>query len=355
MRTLTLVLALAIGSTATAALAQGPYRIVQTVKAGGDGGFDYVYADSVGRKLYIPRSGPMGRVMVLDLDTLASVGEFAVSGGHGAAVDPKSGHGFSSSKPLAMWDSKTLAPIKTIDPQGNPDGILGDPASGKVYVLSHSAPNVTVINAADGAVAGTIDLGGAPEQAVTDGKGHLYIDLEDKDQVAVVDAASMTKTGVYGLDGKCGTPAGLAIDARNHILFVACRNPATMTMLNADTGKILGSVPIGAGVDGAVFNPATLEAFSSQGDGTLTVVKETSPTTFAVEQTVQTPIGAKTLTLDAKTGHVLLITAEFARPPVPPPADVTSAPPPGAPAGPPGRPRRGPMLPGSFSVIVVGK
>jgi hypothetical protein len=153
-------------------------------------------------------------------------------------------------------------------------------------------------------------------------------------------------TGAYGLDGKCGTPAGLAIDVRNRILFVACRNPATMTMLNADTGKILGSVPIGAGVDGAVFNPATLEAFSSQGDGTLTVVKETSPTTFAVEQTVQTPIGAKTLTLDAKTGRVLLITAEFG----PPPAPV-----PGAPAGPPGRPRRGPMLPGSFAVIVVGK
>jgi DNA-binding beta-propeller fold protein YncE len=346
MRTLAVILALAIGSSAAAAMAQAPYRIVQTVKVGGDGGFDYVYADSAGRKLYIPRSGPTARVMVLDLDTLAPVGELAGVNGHGAAVDPRSGHGFASSRPIAMWDAKTLAPIKTIEPQGNPDGILGDPSSQKIYILSHSAPNVTVINAADGAVAGTIDLGAAPEQAVTDGKGHLYIDLEDKDQVAVVDAASMKMTGAYGLDGKCGTPAGLAIDVRNRILFVACRNPATMTMLNADTGKILGSVPIGAGVDGAVFNPATLEAFSSQGDGTLTVVKETSPTTFAVEQTVQTPIGAKTLTLDAKTGRVLLITAEFG----PPPAPV-----PGAPASPPGRPRRGPMLPGSFAVIVVGK
>jgi DNA-binding beta-propeller fold protein YncE len=346
MRALSVILALALGSTATAAMAQGPYKIVQTVKAGGEGGFDYVYADSAGRKLYIPRSGPMGRVMVLDLDTLKPAGEFAVTGGHGAAVDPKSGHGFSSSKPVAMWDAKTLAPIKTIEVQGNPDGILGDPATGKIYILSHSAPNVTVINAADGAIAGTIDLGAAPEQAVTDGKGHLYVDLEDKDQVAVVDAVSMKMTGAYGLEGKCGTPAGLAFDVKNHILFVACRNPATMTMLNADTGKILGSVPIGAGVDGAVFNPATLEAFSSQGDGTLTVVKETSPTTFAVEQTVQTMIGAKTLTLDAKTGHILLIAAEYGPPP---------APAPGAPAGPPGRPRRGPMLPGSFSVVVVGK
>jgi len=130
------------------------------------------------------------------------------------------------------------------------------------------------------------------------------------------------------------------------VLFVACRNPATMTMLNSDTGKVLGSLPIGAGVDGAVFNPATMEAFSSQGDGTLTVVKETSPTTFEVEQTVQTAVGAKTLTLDAKTGHLLLITAEFSLPP------AQAA---GPPAGPPGRPRRGPMLPGSFAVVVVGK
>ena len=348
MRPILAILALAAGMTATAAAAQasGPYKVLRTVKAGGDGGFDYVYADAAGRKLYVPRSGPAPRVTVFDLDTLAQVGELPGVNGHGAAVDPKSGHGFASSKPLAMWDAKTLAPLKTIEPQGNPDGILGDPASQKIYILSHAAPNVTVINAADGSVAGTIDLGAAPEQAVVDGKGHLYVDLEDKDQVAVVDAASMKMTGVYGLEGKCGTPAGLAIDVKNHVLFVACRNPATMTMLNADTGKILGSVPIGAGVDGAVFNPATMEAFSSQGDGTLTVVKETSPTTFEVEQTVATPIGAKTLTLDSKTGHVLLITAEFGPPP--PPA-------PGAQAGPPGRPRRGPMLPGSFAVVVVGK
>ena len=350
MRRLLASLVLSTAAMASAAPAQtpasGPYRILKTVKVGGDGGFDYVHADSAGRKLYIPRGGPTGRVMVLDLDTLAPLAELPATNGHGAVVDPKSGHGFSSSRPIVMWDAKTLAVIKTIEAQGSPDGILGDPANQKVYVLSHSAPNVTVIDAAAGAVAGTIDLGGAPEEAATDGKGHLYIDLEDKDQVAVVDTVGMKMTGVYGLEGKCGTPAGLAFDARNHVLFVACRNPATMTMLNAHTGKILGSIPIGAGVDGAVFNPATMEAFASAGDGALTVVKETSPTTFALEQTVTTPVGAKTLTLEAKTGRVLLITAEFGPP---------SAPVPGAPAGAPGRARRGPMLPGSFSVVVVGK
>ena len=352
MRTLLATCALALGLMASAASAQpspaaGPYKVLKTVKAGGDGGFDYVYADAAGRKLYVPRlGGGAARVSVFDLDTLAPAGEIAGVAGHGAAVDPKSGHGFASSKPVAMWDSKSLASIKTIEVQGGPDGILGDPASQRIYVLSHGAPNVTVINAVDGTVAGTIDIGGAPEQAVTDGKGHLYIDLEDKDAVAVVDAKTMTKTGAYSLDGKCGTPAGLAFDVKTHVLFVACRNPAVMAMMNADTGKILAVLPIGVGVDGATFNPATKEAFSSQGDGTLTIIKEQSPTSFVVEQTLQTQVGAKTLTLDAKTGHILLIAADYG------PAQAAPAPAAGAP---PARPRRGPMLPGSFAILMVGK
>jgi DNA-binding beta-propeller fold protein YncE len=345
------ICALAIGAGAVAASAQtppsaGPYKLLKTVKTGGDGGFDYVYADVAGRRLYIPRAGPGGRVTVFDLDTLAPVGEIAGVNGHGAAVDTRSGHGFASSKPVAMWDAKTLAPGKTIEVQGNPDGILGDPANQRVYILSHVAPNVTVIDAKDGSVAGLIDLGGAPEQAVTDGKGHLYIDIEDKDQIAVVDAKTMTVTAKYSLEGKCGTPAGLAFDVKNHILFAACRNPATMAMLDSDTGKILAVLPIGTGTDGAVFNPATMEAFSSQGDGTLTIIKETSPTSFVVEQTLQTQVGAKTLTLDTRTNRVLLTAAEYG--PIP---DAPAA----APAGPPGRPRRGPMLPGSFAILVVGK
>jgi YVTN family beta-propeller protein len=342
-------LALSLSASATwgqAAPSGGPYRVVTTVKAGGEGGFDYVYADAGGRKLYVPRNGASARIMVLNLDTLEAVGEIAKTNARGAAVDAKSGHAFASSKPVAMWDAKTLAPIKTIEVAGNPDGILGDPANQRIYVLSHTAPNVTVINAVDGAVVGTIDIGGAPEQAVTDGKGHLYVDVEDKDQVAVIDAKTLTKTGVYGLEGKCGAPAGLAFDVKHHVLFVACRNPAVMAMLDSATGKILAVLPIGVGVDGAVFNPATQEAFSSQGDGTLTVIKEVSPTQFAVEQTVQTKVGAKTLTLDSKTGRLLLIAAEYGPPPTPAPD---------APPAPAARPRRGPMIPGSFSVLVVGK
>jgi DNA-binding beta-propeller fold protein YncE len=330
---------------ASAALAQ--YKVIKTAKTGGAGGFDYVYADAAGRRLYVPRTGQgeVGRVSVFDLDTLAPVGEIANTNARGAAVDPKSGHGFASSKPVAMWDAKTLKPIKTIDVQGGPDGILFDPFNQRVWVFSHASPHATVIDAKDGSIAGTLDLGGAPEQAATDGKGHIYVDIEDKDNVVVVDAKTLTVTGHYELGDKGGTPAGLALDVKNHILFVACRKPANMVMMNADDGKIIAALPIGTGTDGAVFNPATMEAFSSQGDGTLTVIKENSPTTFAVAQTVETPVRAKTLTLDSKTNHILLITAEFAAPPAP-----TTPPAAGGRGG-----GRGAMVPDTFSIVVVAK
>ncbi|HTR78793.1 MAG TPA: hypothetical protein VMH39_11810 [Gemmatimonadaceae bacterium] len=259
--------------------ATGPYSVLKTVKVGGDGGFDYVYADAAGRRLYVPRSGTGARVTVFDLDSFDSVGVIPVTNTsvHGAAVDPKSGHGFATSKPVAMWDTKTLSSIKNIDVQGGPDGILFDSYNDRVWILSHSEPNVTLINTADGSIAGTINLGGAPEQAVTDGKGHVYVDLEDSNSVAVVDAKTMKVTARYSLGGKGSGPAGLAFDVKNHVLFSTCRMPAVMVILNADDGKILDVLPTGSGTDGAVFNPSTMEAFSSNSDGTLTIVKENSP------------------------------------------------------------------------------
>jgi hypothetical protein len=329
---------LALGS---AQPASGPYKVPKIAKVGGVGGFDYVYADVDGRRLYIPRTGNPARITVFDLDTLAPVGEIANANARGAAVSPKSGHGFGTSRPIAMWDSKTLAPIKTIEVQGGPDGILYDAFNDCVYILSHVAPNATVINAADGSVVGTIDLGGQPEQAVSDGKGHLYLDLEDKNNIAVVDAKTMMVTAHYDLAGKGGACAGLAMDVKNNILFAACRNPQAMVILNAGDGSIITTLPIGQGVDGAAFNPATMEAFSSQGDGTLTIVKENSPTSFVVEQTVQTMVSAKTMTLDTKTNRILLIAAEYGA--------VATPPAPG------GRGGRGPMVADSFSILIVGK
>jgi DNA-binding beta-propeller fold protein YncE len=348
-----------------AALAQdGPYKILNTAKVGGDGGFDYVTADSVGRNLYVARSGATGHIGVYNLDTLAQVGDIPGVSSHGGMVDPSTGHGFATSKPITMFDAKTFAVIKKIDVEGNPDGYLVDTFNHRFYDLSHSQPNITVIDTKDGSILGTIDIGGAPEQAVTDGKGKIYVDIEDKNAIAVIDAKTMTMTGKYDLSSKSGGCAGLAMDVKNNILFAACRDKNDMVILSAIDGHIIADLPTGQGCDGATFNPATMEVFSSQGDGTLTIIKENSPTSFAVEQTVKTPTGAKTLTLDSKTGHILLITAEYGPAPAPPapaaapatsPAAAGAPPAGGRPGGPGGYRRRGPIVPGSFSIIVVGK
>ncbi len=301
------------------------YKIVNTAQTMGTGGIDYVTADSDARRLYVPRGD---QVLVFDLDTLKSVGSITNARARGVAVDPTSHHAFCSSSPVVMWDSKTLEKIKTIDVQGRPDGILFEPLTKRVYVLSHSQPNATVIDSKDGSVVGTIDLGGAPEQAASDGQGHLYVDLEDKDKIAVVDVNTLKVTTTYDLAGKGGGPGGLGLDAKNRVLFAFCHEPATAVILNADDGKIITTLPIGNGTDGGGFNPSTMEAFSSQRDGTLTIIKETSPTSFAVEQTVQTKPGAKTCTLDTKNNQIVLISLE--RPATPPEGEdgaTTRAPP----------------------------
>jgi hypothetical protein len=255
-----------------------------------------------------------GRITVFDLDTLEPVGEIPNAAANGTIVDPRSGHGFGSSKPVVMFDAKTLKTIKTIDVEGGPDAILFDAFNQRVYIFSHVLPHATVINTVDGSIAGTLDLGGMPEQAVADGQGHVYVDIRDRDNLA-------------------------AIDVKNRILFAGCREPQTMVILNADDGKILETLPIGAGVDAAIFNPATMETFSSQVDGTLTVIREKSPTVFVVEQTVRTKQSAKQMAWDSKTNRLLLIAADYTPPATPPAA--------GAPAG------NGVMVPDSFSILVV--
>ena len=325
------------------AAAAEPYKIVNSAQTMGTGRIDYVTADSDGRRLYVPRGS---QVLAFDLDTFKSVGAITNVSARGVAVAPGAGHAFSSSSPVAMWDTKTLALIKTIEVQGRPDGILFEPLTERIYVFSHSQPNATVINAKDGSVVGTIDLGGAPEQAASDGMGHLYADLEDKDNIVVVDVKTLKVTAHYDLGGKGSGPAGLGLDAKNHILFAFCHEPATAVILNADDGKIITTLPIGKGTDGGGFNPATMEAFSSQGDGTLTIIKENSPTSFEVEQTVQTKQGAKTCTLDAKKNQIVLIATER---PAAPPADAAAA---GQPGGGRGGRGGGPAL---LHILAVGR
>ena len=347
----TLAFTLSLGALAQAQ-ENGPYKVLKIQLVGGDGGFDYVTADPDGRNLYVARSGSDGHIGVFNLDTLSQVGDILGTSAHGAAVDTATGHAFATSSPVTMFDAKTFGVLKKIDVQGHPDGYLNDTYNHRFYILSHAEPNITVLDDKDGSILGTIDIGGAPEQAATDGHGKIYVDIEDKAAIAVIDASTMKMIGKYDVSTKGGGCAGLALDAKNNILFAACRDNKNMVILSATDGHIITDLPIGNGCDGATFNPETMEAFSSQGDGTLTVIKENSPTDFSVEQTVATPSRAKTLTLDPKTGRVLLITAEYG--PVPAaPAQAAAPLPPGAPAwlrGP-----RPPMIPGSFQILVVGK
>lgn len=358
MRQIGLVLAISI-AFASIGLAQpaGPYKVLKAARVGGEGGWDYIYADVAGRRLYIPRRGTAGppaietRLTIFNLDTLEPVGEIAGIGGQGTAVDPKSGHGFTSSKPISMFDTKTMALIKTIDAgPAQPDGICFDALNERVYVFSHPTKDATVIDAKNGTVLGTIDLGGTPEQGVADGKGMLYVVMQDMPgSVTAVDVKTMKAIAHYPLGDK-GRCNGLALDAKNHVLFAACANsgnppaqPAQpmMVILSAEDGRILTNLPLAGGSDGAVFNSSTMEAFSTQGNGTLTVVKENSPTGFDVEQNLQTMNGARTITLDSQTNRIFTMSQE--RGPAPPAEPGSRWPPQGKP------------VPGSFTILMIGK
>jgi hypothetical protein len=352
MRPFCLAVVIAAGTAMSASMglaqsapATSPYKVLKTVKAGGEGGFDYISADVEGRRLYVPRNGPMGQLTVFNLDTLEPAGSIAGIKSGGAAVDPQSHHGFSTTKPITMWDSKTLQVIKTIDVDGQPDGIMFDPFNERVWVLSHMPPYATLIDAKEGTVAGTIDLGGQPEQAASDGKGTVYVNILDKSNIAVVDAKNLTVTKHLDLSSK-GVMAGsgLSLDAKNHVLFSYWRLPSPVVVIvNAENGNIITSIPTAVNVDTVAFNPATMEAISTAGGGSIVFVKENSPTSFEVEQRLQTMVGARNMVLDTKTNHVLSMAFEYG----PLPAD---APPPV-----PGRMALGPPLPGSFTLLMVGK
>jgi DNA-binding beta-propeller fold protein YncE len=251
-----------------------------------------------------------------------------------------------------MFDTKTMKLIKTID-VGNarPDGIVLDPSAQRVYTFSHPTKDAVAIDANDGTVLGTIDLGGTPEQGVVDGNGMLYVVMQEAEgSVTAVDTKTMKAVGHYPFGDKGGRCNGLALDAKNGVLFAACgasgtpadRTKPAMVILSAKDGHIITTLPLAGSSDGAAFNASTMEAFSTQGNGTLTVIKETSPTTFEVEQNLDTMNGARTLTFDSKTNHVLTMAQEFEAPP---------AAPTGAPAG----RGRGSIVPGSFTILAIGR
>ena len=347
------LLFLGVGLLAGNALAQTgtPYKVLDTTQLMGSGGIDYVYADNDGRRVYVPRGAD---THVFDLDSHKYIGAITNVGGHGVAIDTKTHHGVSSSSPPCLFDTQAMQKIKTIEVQGRPDGILLEPLTDKVYIFSHESPSITVIDPKDGSVVGTIDVGGAMEQAQSDGQGKLYADIEDQKKIAVVDVKTMKVLARYDLGASAGEPGGLGLDAKNHILFAMCAGPDVCVVVNADNGKVLATLPIGNGTDGGGFNPATMEAWSSQRDGTLTIIKESSPTSFAVEQTVQTKQGCKTSSLDTKNNQIVLVCTERAAQPAA--ATATTPPATNPPAG--GGRRgggRGGGGPGNLDVLWVGR
>jgi len=321
----------------------GPYHVLRIVKVGGEGGFDYVKADAEARRLYITRHGKPPEVDVFDLDTLKQVGVIPDVGAAGAIADPKSGHGFASSNPVTMFDARTLMKIKAIPVDSHPDDLMVDAFNDRLYVWSHTPPYGTVIDALTGDVLGTMDVGGAVEESVSDGAGHVYVAFDNNGSIAVVDASTMKVTAHYPLLAKDDNCGGLAIDTKNRILFAGCRDKKVMVVLSADTGKIITTLPLpDISTDGEGFNQETLENFSSHANGTLTVIKENSRTDFVVEQTVKTIDNGKAMAFDSRTGHVFVTGAEYL--PAAPNAVRFK-----------GRPPRGPMVPGSFSIVEIGR
>jgi YVTN family beta-propeller protein len=328
--TLSALLLLAWGDAAPDQPKAPGYKVVKKIPIGGEGGWDYVTVDPAAHRLYIARST---RVMVVDVDKGKLAGEVAKTAGvHGVALVPGRNRGFSSNgrdATVTVFDLKTLEEKNRIKVGKRPDAIVYDPASGRVFTCNAGDKTATAIDVKTEKVVGTVKLGGKPEFAVADGKGHVFINIEDKSEVVDVDANKLTVKHRWPLaPGK--QPTGLAMDRANRRLFSTCRS-GKMVVLDADSGRVLATPAIGRGTDACAFDPDAGLAFSSNGDGTLTVVRAAGKDKYEVAETVKTQAGARTMALDPKTHKLYLVTAK-ARPN-----------------------QRRSFEPGSFVILVVGK
>jgi DNA-binding beta-propeller fold protein YncE len=332
MRRFTLAALGALAAAAAVSAAATGYHIVGEIQIGGEGGWDYLTVDSAARRLYVSHAT---HVAVVDLDSNKVVGDIPDTPGvHGIAIAPELNRGFVSNgrgNTVTIFDLKTLKTIGTAATGENPDSIRYDASSGRVFAFNGRSKSATAIDAKTGAVAATIPLPGKPEFSVADGKGHVYVNIEDTNEVAEIDAAKATVTKKYSLS-PCDGPSGLAIDTKNRRLMSVCSN-RVMAISDPDAGKVVATPAIGAGSDGAAFDPGTGYAFSSNGDGTLTIVQQTGAKWDVVEN-IATERGARTISVDEKTHKVYLSTARTA---------------PSASGG------RTTFLPNTFKVLVVGK
>jgi DNA-binding beta-propeller fold protein YncE len=340
VRTLMIILLATSGLfRAGSAAAQSGYKVAKTYKLGGEGGWDYLTADPEARRLYISRAT---HVVVIDLDSGKPVGEIADTPGvHGIALAPELGRGFVSNGregTVSIFDMKTLATITKVKAGDNPDAILYDSASKRVFTFNGHSHDSTAIDAVKGEVVGTIKLDGKPEFAVSDGNGEIFDNIEDKSELVAIDPNKLEVKSKWPL-APCEEPSGLAMDRKHRRLFAGCDNKM-MAVVDADTGKVLATPAIGDGVDATRFDEETGLAFASCGEGVLTVIREEHPDKFSVVENVPTQPGARTMELDPTTHNVYVVTAKFGPPPVPT-ADNP-------------HPRRS-ILPDSFVVLVLGK
>ncbi len=310
------------------------YKLVKTIPVGGEGFWDYVYVDSDARRVYISHGT---HTVVMDADSHAVVGDIPdTQGVHGIAIASDLGRGFTSngrSNDVTIFDLKTLKPIGNVKTDANPDAIVYEPVSKRVFTFNGRGKNTTAINAADGTVAGTIPLNGKPEFAAVDGKGTIYVNNEDTSELYHLDAQALKELHKWPL-APCKSPSGLAMDVKNRRLFAVC-DEKVMAIVNADTGKVVATPAICEGPDAAGFDPATGYVFASCGDGNLTVIHEDAPDKYTVVENVSTKRSARTMGLDLKTHNIFLPAADFD-----PPA--------------PGE-RRGKMKPDSFVILLVSK
>jgi hypothetical protein len=306
-------LVLLVMAVAVAAAGQG-YKVVKTYKIGGEGGWDYLTADSSARHLYLSRST---HVMVLDLDSGKQVGDIPDTPGvHGIALAPELGRGFTSNGregTVSIFDLKTLATGGKVKAGDNPDAIIYDSATKRVFTFNGRSHDATAIDATDGSVLRTIKLDGKPEFAASDGKGEIFVNIEDKSELSAIDAKKLEVKATWPL-APCQEPSGLSIDREHRRLFAGCDNQM-MAVVNADTGKVLATPAIGEGVDATRFDPETRLAFASCGQGVLSVIREESPDKFRLAETVPTQKGARTMALDSKTHNLYVVTANLAPPP----------------------------------------
>ena len=314
------------------------YQRIATIPLGGLGGWDYLTMDSANRRLFISRET---RVIVLDVDRGKVVGEIPDTlGVHGIALAPELGRGFTSngrSASVTIFDFKTLKVIGTVKTDEGPDAIVYDPKTRLVLTMNGRSQSATMIDAASGEVRATLALGGKPEFAVADGKGRIFVNLEDQSAELEIDPQVPRIVHRWPL-APCSEPSGLAIDREHRRLFAGCHN-RMMAVVDADSGKVIATPAIGAGVDANTFDPEAQLAFSSNGEGTLTIVREEAPGDFRVIENVETKRGARTMALDEKTHNVYLVTAEFG--PTPPPTNENPHP-------------RPPVLADSFVILVYG-